>query len=222
MISASNAIIQHMDLIQILDILGTLFEKFGYPIIFLGSLIEITPLGWAVPGGAILLIAGYLSNGNSNMPLTPIIIWGTLGTWIAFLLAYLLGNKTGMWLVNKLHQQKNARFAKQVLKNNGAAILTTSMMANLTRFWISYIAGVERYNLIRFNLYAFVASLSWVLLMVLLGYFAGFEKESLRNIMSSIGILAWVFLIVAGIVIYRSIKHEFKHFKDDDPHIEKI
>lgn len=75
MISASNAIIQHMDLIQILDILGTLFEKFGYPIIFLGSLIEITPLGWAVPGGAILLIAGYLSNGNSNMPLTPIIIW---------------------------------------------------------------------------------------------------------------------------------------------------
>ena len=58
--------------------------------------------------------------------------------------------------------------------------------------------------------------------MVLLGYFAGFEKESLRNIMSSIGILAWVFLIVAGIVIYRSIKHEFKHFKDDDPHIEKI
>ena len=60
------------------------------------------------------------------------------------------------------------------------------MMANLTRFWISYIAGVERYNLIRFNLYAFVASLSWVLLMVLLGYFAGFEKESLRNIMATL------------------------------------
>lgn len=211
-----------MDLIQILDLLGTLFEKFGYPIIFLGSLVEITPLGWAVPGGAILLIAGYLSNGNSNMPLIPIIIWGTLGTWVAFLLAYLLGNKTGMWLVNKLHQQKNARFAKQVLKNNGAAILTTSMMANLTRFWISYIAGVEKYNLIKFNLYAFVASLSWVSLMVLLGYFAGFEKENLRNIMSSIGILAWVFLIVAGVVIYRSVKHEYKHFKEDDPHIEKI
>lgn len=211
-----------MDVIKILDVLGTLFEKFGYPIIFFGSLIEITPLGWAVPGGAILLIAGYLSNGNPNLPLIPIIVWGTLGTWIAFLLAYLLGNKTGMWLVNKLHQQKNARFAKQVLKNNGAAILTTSMMANLTRFWISYIAGVEKYNLIKFNLYAFVASLSWVSLMVLLGYFAGFEKENLRNIMSSIGILAWVFLIVAGIVIYGSVKKEYKHFKDDQPHIEKI
>lgn len=211
-----------MNLIQILDVLGALFEKFGYPIIFFGSLIEITPLGWAVPGGAILLISGYLSNGNPNMPLVPIIVWGTLGTWIAFLLAYLLGNKTGMWLVNKLHQQKNARFAKSVLKNNGAAILTTSMMANLTRFWISYIAGVEKFNFLKFNLYAFVASLSWVSLMVLLGYFAGFEKENLRNIMRSIGILAWVFLIVAGVVIYRSVKHEYKHFKDDEPHVEKI
>jgi membrane protein DedA with SNARE-associated domain len=211
-----------MDLIQVLDTLGILFEKWGYPLIFFGSLIEITPLGWAVPGGAILVIAGYLSNGNSNMPLVAIIIWGTLGTWIAFLLAYLLGNKTGMWLVNKLHQQKNARFAKQVLKNNGAAILTTSMMANLTRFWISYIAGVEKYSLVKFNLYAFVASLSWVSLMVILGYFAGFEKENLRNITSSIGILAWVFLIVAGVIIYRSIKKEYKHFKDDEPRIEKI
>ena len=211
-----------MNIVQILDILGTLFEKFGYPIIFLGSLIEITPLGWAVPGGAILVIAGYLSNGNSNLPLIPIILWGTVGTWIAFLLAYLLGNTTGMWLVNKLHQQKNASFAKRILKNNGAAILTTSMMANLTRFWISYIAGVEKYNLLKFNLYAFIASLSWVSLMVMLGYFAGFEKENLRNIMSSLGILAWIFLIIAGIVIYKSIKHEYKHFKEDEPHIEKV
>lgn len=211
-----------MDLIQVLDVLGTLFEKFGYPIIFLGSLIEITPLGWAVPGGAILVIAGYLSNGNPNLPLIPIILWGTVGTWIAFLLAYALGRKTGMWLVNKLHQQKNASFAKRILKNNGAAILTTSMMANLTRFWISYIAGVEKYNLLKFNLYAFVASLSWVSMMVLLGYFAGFEKENLRSLTRSVGILAWVFLIIAVVVIIKAIKHEYKHFKEDEPHTEEI
>ncbi|MEK7168941.1 MAG: VTT domain-containing protein [Patescibacteria group bacterium] len=211
-----------MDLIQILDTLALLFEQWGYPIIFLGSLFEITPLGWAVPGGAILLVAGYLSNGNPNMPLIPIIIWGTLGTWVAFILAYILGSKTGMWLVNKLHQQKNASFAKKVLKNNGAAILTTSMMANLTRFWVSYIAGVEKYSLWKFNIYAFFASLSWVSMIVLLGYFAGFEKENLRNITRSIGILAWVFLIIAAVVIYRAIKHEYKHFKEDEPHTEKI
>ncbi len=207
-----------MDVIQTLDLVAYFFEKWGYPVIFLSSLIEITPLGWIVPGGVILILGGYLSNGNVNIPLIPIIIWGTLGTWSAFLIAYGLGNKTGMWLVNKLKQQKNAEFAKKVLKNNGAAILTTSMMANLTRFWISYIAGVEKYNFLKFNLYAFVASLSWVSLMVILGYLAGFEKENLKSIVSSVGILAWIFLILAIVVIYKSIKNEYKHFKEDLPH----
>lgn len=211
-----------MDLLSLLDEIALLFEKFGYPIIFFASLIEITPLGWAVPGGAILLVAGYLSNGNQNIPLVPIIIWGTLGTWLAFVLAYLLGSKTGMWLVNKLHQQKNANFAKKVLKNNGPAILTTSMMANLTRFWISYIAGVEKYNLIKFNLYAFFASLSWVSMIVFLGYFTGYEKENLRKITSSVGVLAWIFLGVAIFIIYKSIKKEYKNFKEDEPQVEKI
>ena len=205
-----------------LDLFATLFEKWGLIVIFIGSLIEITPLGWAVPGGAILVIAGYLSNGNPNIPLAPIIVWGTLGTWIAFISAYLLGSKTGMWLVKKLQQEKNAAFAKNVLKNNGPAILTTSMMANLTRFWISYIAGVEKYNFIRFNIYAFFASLSWVSMVVFLGYFAGFEKENLKILTRNIGIVAWVFLLIAAIVIYRAIKHEYKHFKDDEPHTEKI
>jgi membrane protein DedA with SNARE-associated domain len=211
-----------MDLIKILDILALQFEHWGYLIIFFGSLVEITPIGWAIPGGFILVISGYLSNGNHNIPLIPIIIWGTLGTWIAFLLAYLFGNKTGMWLVEKLHQQKNASFAKRILKNHGPAILTTSMMANLTRFWVSYIAGVEKYNFLKFNLYAVAASLSWVSLLVLLGYFAGFEKENLRNITSSIGIIAWLFLIIAGVVIFRSIKHEYRHFKDDEPHTNRL
>lgn len=211
-----------MDLIQILDYLGVLFEKLGYPIIFLGSLIEITPLGWAVPGGAILVIGGYLSNGNANLPLIPIIVWGTLGSWSAFILAYALGKKTGMWLVKKLKQEKNARFAKSLLQKNGGMILTTSMLANLTRFWISYIAGVEKYKFWKFNLYAFISSLSWVSLMTLLGFFAGYEKENLRKITSGIGILAWILLIIAIFVIYRSIKKEYKHFLKDEPQKEKI
>lgn len=209
-----------MDIIELLGIITTLFEKYGYWIIFFGSLIEITPLAWAVPGGALLVIAGYISNGDQHLPLVPVIIIGTIGAWVAFLLAYLLGAKTGMWLVKKLHQEKNAQFAKNLLRKQGPVILSTSMMANLTRFWISYIAGVEKYNFWKFNIYAVGASLSWVSLMTLIGYFAGYEKENLKNVVSGIGILAWVFLGIASFVIYRSIKHEYKHFKEDEPHNE--
>lgn len=207
-----------MDIISLLELVTTLFERFGYLIIFFGSLIEITPLAWAVPGGAILVIAGYISNGDPVLKIMPIIFFGTLGAWIAFLMSYFLGAKTGMWLVKKLRQEKNADFAKKLLHNNGGAILTTSMMANLTRFWISYIAGVEKYNFLRFNKFAFLASLSWVSMMTVLGYFAGYGKDNLKSVVSGIGLIAWIFLILAVIVIYRSVKHEYKHFKEDTLH----
>ncbi|HLD92542.1 MAG TPA: VTT domain-containing protein [Patescibacteria group bacterium] len=210
-----------MDINLLLNTITILFEKFGFLFIFLGSLIEITPLGWAVPGGVILLIAGYLSNGNSNLPFIPIILYGSLGAWMAFVFAYFLGNRSGMWLVKKLHQEKNAEFAKRMLKSNGPAILTTSMLANLTRFWISYIAGVEKYNFLKFNIYAYVASVTWVSLMTILGFLAGYEKENLKRIIGGVGILAWIFLGIAIFVIIKSIRHEYHHFKKDVPHDEK-
>src|SRR3989339_1411126 len=211
-----------MKLNYLLDLITNMFDGYGLLIVFLGSLIEITPFGWAVPGGVILVIAGYLANGSSTLNLVPIIIAGTVGAWLAFILAYLLGSKTGMWLVKKLHQEKNAEFAKRILKNNGAAILTTSMMANLTRFWISYIAGVEKINFWKFNIYAYVASITWVSLMTILGYLAGYEKENLKKIVGGIGILAWIFLAIAGFLIIKSIRKEYHHFKKDVPHDEKI
>lgn len=209
-----------MDIIHLLETVTILFEKYGYLIIYLGSLIEITPLAWAVPGGTILVIAGYISNGSQNLTIPSIIIVGTIGAWMAFLMAYFLGNRTGMWLVGKLHQERNARFAKRLLSKNGAVILTTSMMANLTRFWVSYIAGVEHYNFWKFNLYAIGASLSWVSLMTFIGYFAGYQKEGLKSVISGIGILAWLLVCLAVFVIFRTIKHEYKHFRRDEPHDE--
>jgi membrane protein DedA with SNARE-associated domain len=81
---------------------------------------------------------------------------------------------------------------------------------------------VEKYNFFKFNIYAYVASITWVSLMVILGYFAGFEKENIKNIAKGAGILAWVLLGLATFVIYKSIKKEYKHFKEDRPHIEKV
>lgn len=206
-----------MDLLKNLDLIRILFEEWGFLIIFTGSLIEVTPFGWAVPGGLILATAGFLSNNNQNLPLIPIIVSGTLGAWFALLLAYILGKKSGMWLVKKLHQENNARFAKSLLQKNGGVILTTSMLANLTKFWISYVAGVESFGFFKFNFYAFIASLSWTSLVTLLGYFAGYEKENLLRVTKTIGILTWVLLFIALFIIIKTIRKQYKHFKKDLP-----
>ena len=210
-----------MDLNEIVRLTGVYFERFGYLTIFLGSLIEITPLGWIVPGGMIIAIAGFFANGENEINIVLVLLIGALGALTSFLLSYLLGLKTGMWLVNKLKQEKNAGFAKTLLAKHGGVILTTSMMANLTRFWIAYIGGVEKYNFWKFFTYAGAASLTWSSLMGIIGYIAGFERQNIESAVGALGAVGWIFFIVAAIAIQRSIKHEYKHFKEDIPHNEK-
>lgn len=209
-----------MNLSEIVVLTELYFEKFGYITIFIASLIEITPLGWVVPGGMIVAIGGFFANGGIVTNVIAIILAGALGALSAFLLSYLLGLKTGMWLVKKLKQEKNASFAKTLLSKHGGVILTTSMMANLTRFWIAYIAGVEKYRFWRFFTYATVASLTWSSLMGIVGYLAGFGKQNIEKAVGALGIIGWVFFAIAAVAIQRSIKHEYLHFKKDIPHNE--
>lgn len=209
-----------MDFSTLVDVTELLFSKYGYLTVFVGSFIEVTPMGWAVPGGVILALAGFFSNGSNQINLVSIILYGTFGAWLTFNLSYLLGKKSGMWLVKKLRQEKNAAFAKRLLTNHGGVILTTSMLANLTRFWISYVAGVENYNFKKFSLYSFTAAVGWSSIMALAGFVAGFEKNNLENAIGATGLVGWIFLLVALFFLQKSIKHEYHHFKKDTLHNE--
>lgn len=211
-----------MDIPTLIVQLAHFFDKYGYLTVFLGSFVEVTPLGWLVPGGVILAVAGFFAKTENEINLVSVILFGSFGSWLSLLFSYFLGKKSGLWLVKKLKQEKNAELAKRLLKNHGGIILTTSMMANMTRFWISYIAGVEGYKFSKFILYSSVASLGWVSLMAILGYITGYERQNIEKLTASLGIIAWLLLGLALFVIYRSIKHEYHHFKKDLPHEEKI
>ncbi len=172
-----------------------------YPVVFISSFIEITPLGWTIPGGTILSVAGFFSYGG-GISLVKIILFGWLGAWTTFLIAYFLGYKSGYKLVKRLGIQKSSERAKALLKNHGGVILTTSMMANLTRFAIAYVAGAQKYSPFKFIFYSAAASLTWTSLMVIVGYLAGSERQNLERGIAGLGILGWVFLGIATFTAY--------------------
>lgn len=202
-----------MDTLQLISFTEKLYIQYGYLLVFVSSFIEITPLGWTIPGGVILAVGGYFAF-SGQIHLLGVILAGWMGAWLTFLLAYFFGFRSGNWLIDKLHQEKNARKAKSMLKNYGPAILTTSMLANLTRFWIAYISGVEKYSFRRFFFYSAAASLAWVSLMSVVGYIVGSERGSLENGLAGLGALAWIFLFVAIGVIIWSGKKEFEEYTD--------
>jgi len=203
-----------MDVLALINTLEVVYVFYGYTIVFLASLIEISPLGWTIPGGILLALGGFYSF-SGQLSLLGILLFSWLGSWSTFILAYLLGNSTGYALVKKLKQEKNAAKAKVLLEKHGATILTTSMMANLTRFWVAYIAGAEGYSFLRFFFYSAIASLTWSSLMVVIGYLAGSERGKLEAGIAALGVLSWLIVIASMGIIFFLAKKEFNKIRQE-------
>ncbi len=204
-----------MEIAEIVQKTKSFFDSFGVLTVFLASFIEITPFGWTIPGGLIIAAAGFFSYPDIWL-FVKILLSAWLGAWFSLIGGYLLGKKTSLWLVKKLHQEKNAQRAKRLLQKNGALVLTSSMLANLTRFWTAYVAGVESYSPFRFLLYSAAASLSWVSLVGFIGFLAGAGKTQVESVLSKLGILSWILILIAIAVIIISIKQEKEEFEQQN------
>jgi membrane protein DedA with SNARE-associated domain len=204
-----------MDVLQIMGKIEAIYVSYGYLLVFLSSLIEISPAGWLIPGGLLVALGGFYAFSGS-VSLYAILVSGFFGVLVSFILAYFLGKKTGYLLVKKLKQEKNAQKAKLLLKKHGPAILTTSLMANLTRFWVAYIAGAQNYNFLKFIFYSSVASLTWSSLLIIAGYLAGSGRGALESWITKLGILAWGLLFLAIFIIYKKSKIEFEESQKEE------
>ncbi|MFV1916898.1 MAG: DedA family protein [Patescibacteria group bacterium] len=202
-----------MQITEFINQIEVLYLIYGYILVFLSSFVEISPLGFTIPGGLILALGGFYSFGGP-LNLLVVILFAWFGGWLIFVLAYYLGRQTGFWLVKVLKQEKNAARAKHLLNKHGGVILTTSLMSSLTRFLVAYVAGTQKYNFFKFFFYSGVASLTWSSLWVVIGFLAGSERVKLENAVAGLGVLAWGFLILALVAIYLKNKKEFKEFKE--------
>ncbi len=203
-----------MDALEIILKLETFYLAYGYLIVFLSSFIEISPMGWTIPGGALLAAGGFFAYG-SQVSLMGILVFGWAGAWLTFLLAYFIGRQTGYQLITKFKQQKNAERAKTLLEKQGGVILTTSMLSNFTRFMVAYIAGAQHYNFVRFLFYSASAALAWSSIFIIVGYFAGSERGKLETSIAKLGILSWILVIVAALVVYFKARKEFGQLKEN-------
>jgi len=202
-----------MDTLEFINKIELLYLGWGNIIVLLSSFIETLPIGFIIPGGLIIALGGFYSFGEKFL-LVKTVIWGSLGMLLAFYIGYFAGRKTGYKLVKKFKQEKNAEMAELLLNNHGPIILTTSLLANLTRFWISYVAGIQKYNIYRFTFYALIASLTWNSLFAVMGFLAGSERNRLEYGLAKLGILSYGIVLLALAVITWSVKKEYKLLKE--------
>lgn len=204
-----------MEVSDLLLVIEDLYKTYGYGILFLSTFIETSPMGWTIPGGLIVALGGFFAYGSGlSLALTIVSAW--LGMWATFLIAYFLGKRFGYRLVKRFKQEKNARRAKLLLNKHGPTILTTSLLANLTRFWVAFIAGSQSFNFVKFLFYSAAASLTWTSLLVAVGYLAGTERGNIEAGLARLGLISWGLVLLAIALIYWHTKQEFEEFQDGE------
>lgn len=204
-----------MQVTDVLALIEKLYLTYGLPVIFFTSLLEITPLGWAIPGGTLLGLAGFFAYGRPYY-LVASIVFGWFGAWTTFIVAYLLGAGAANKFNVKLKHNKKTDHAKLLLKKHGPVILTTSMMSGITRFWVAFAAGTQKYKFRRYIFYSGAASLTWTSLMVMVGYLAGSERGRLETHVASLGIISWILFFALISIVYLKIRKEFKEIQNED------
>lgn len=193
---------------DLLDLLKTFYDQYGYAVVFLSSLLENTAIvGFLMPGNSLVLLgAVYARLGTLNLGL--VILLASLGTIIGYHCDYLLGrfflgniaafSARSRW-GNRLRLSARMRLARRLLQKNGGRAILISHLVGSLRSIVAIGAGFTRMSYITFLFYEVIAAVLWNTLYALIGYFVAMEIDRLATLMQQTGGL--IFLVVLGVYL---------------------
>lgn len=190
---------------QWIEALGTLYDQYGYLIVFLGTLAENTALlGLLLPGNSLALLgAFYARMGTLNLGWVIFFAWlGTvLGYHVDYLIGrYALGHAMTRWskttLGHRLRLAGRIRLAQKMLFKHGGKSIMLSHAIGHMRSFVALSAGITHMKYLHFLLFEVIAALLWNTLYSLLGYFIAVEFDRLETLLKQTG---WILFIVLAL-----------------------
>lgn len=187
--------------------LGSLYDQYGYLIVFLGTLGENTALvGLILPGNTLALLgAFYARAGTLNIGWVIFAAWlGTvLGYHVDYLIGrFLLGRYAPAWSASRLGRRfrlaGRLRLGQRMLRKYGGRTIFISHVIGHLRSFVALSAGMTRMRYRRFLGYELIAALFWTGGYCLLGYLLGAQFQALQGMIEHWGLL----LIPALVALY--------------------
>lgn len=178
------------------DSVHSLFERYGYLAVFIGTLSENTLfVGLIVPGSLVIILAGISAHdGAFSAPLALLV--GVAGTIIGDTISYCLG-RFGYARLKFL--QKATEQIREPILNRGTSFVLTYHFAGYTRVVGPTAAGVLRMPFRKWAIADYSGAVLWVTAYLALGYGLGMAGITLDSTDEYFRYLEWILL---GLVFF--------------------
>ncbi len=167
-----------------------IIETLGYPGVFIMSALESTFL--PIPSEATLIPAGYLIHqGTWNGPLVFFLaVSGTLaGSLANYFIAYYCGRymlvKYGKYFL--MDEEKLLKMEGFFVKHGSLSIFLGRLVLGVRHF-ISFPAGLAKMDLKKFSLYTTAGGAIWTMILLVVGYMIGDNKELVTSLLPALKI----------------------------------
>lgn len=211
---------------ELFDVLGQLYQHYGYLTVFLGTLGENTAfLGFVLPGNSLALL-GALYARLGTLQLGWVVFFATLGTVLGYHVDYLFGRfvlvrVASRWSAGRLGRRirlaARLRLGGTFLKKHGGKAILISHLIGHLRSFVALSAGMTRMPYRRFLVYELVAATLWNTAFCLLGYFLAGEIDRLQALIERGGWLV-IAILIALFLVWRFVgKRVRRHLVQQRP-----
>ena len=186
---------------QILDWIVTFVHEFGYFGLFIMTFLEstFTPL----PGEVTIVPAGFLVY-QGKMHILPVLLSCISGTMAGSYFTYWFAQQFGVRFVKKYGKYfffppHKLSMVQKYFKEHGSVSVFTARLLPGIRHVIAFPAGIAEMKLSLFFIYTFLGSTIWTIVLLIVGYQIGNNKEMLVHyiIYIKIGAIILVGLLAA-------------------------
>jgi membrane protein DedA with SNARE-associated domain len=188
--------------------LDSLFEQYGYPVIFLGIMLE--SIGLPLPGESLMIAAALYAASTHHLDifvLVPLAAVGAIsgdqigyfvGRWIGYRLLARWGRKVGL-------STERLELGRFLFRKYGAGVVFLGRFVALLRTFAALLAGANRMPWHSFLLWNALGGIGWTALYGFGAYALGDAAKRLSGPVGiGLGIAGGVTLLVVVIFVHRN------------------
>jgi membrane protein DedA with SNARE-associated domain len=201
------------------DAAQTLFEKYGYWVVFFGTFCENTLfVGLIVPGALVIILAGLSAHDGAISPLLAIPI-GVAGTILGDTVSYFIGRFGWTRFGQGETVRKFEERVREPLLKRGAMFVLVYHFAGYTRLVGPAAAGFLKMPYRQWAPADYAGAVLWVSAYFAIGYGLGVAGFTLDSSDKWFRVLEWVLLGIVGIfgyMLYKAALEKWPRNQEED------